>query len=192
MKKYIKSDDAESESYTTYEPDPYHRDMILGESVDEVLDADDFLNYLEDAIRFSEKSFDITSAVILESDNELPNVRVYVTNHFEKAVKRLVSDHRTDVLEDLKGTVEDLLKLNITRQSKNSPLKDAQKHFHLHIRGDVLLIYKYLSKDILAVSLKLQDIVNHKELEHYENKKYKSPTKETTVDEIFKDTWVQK
>ena len=27
MKKYIKSDDTESESYTTYEPDPYHRDL---------------------------------------------------------------------------------------------------------------------------------------------------------------------
>lgn len=185
MKKYIKTDESNN-----FDVDGYHRDMIFGEPTNEVLDVGDFINYLEDAIRFADESFDITSATILTSDND-SLMRVYVTSYFEKGIKELINKHRKDVLIELKDVIEKLLRLEVTRNNRNHPLKNAEGHLELHIDGgNLLLVYKYLSKDVISVALKLQDIVDHKELKRYNKKRYKSETKETTVDEIFKDAEV--
>ena len=183
MKKYIKST-----KDTEYDIDEFHQDMIFGEPMDEVLDIDDFFDYLEDAIRFADESFEITSTTEIYATENSSNERIYVTSYFEQGIKELIKKHRQDVLKELKDIIERLLRLEITRRQHNHPLKSAAKHMDIHIDGGrLILIYKYMSKDVFAVSLKLQDIVDHKELNNYDVRKYSASTKETTIDEIFKN-----
>lgn len=122
-------------------------------------------------------------------------VRVVATNQFEAALKKLKKDHKTKILEQLKDVVEKLIKLEITTQNQNHPLKNAKGHRDLHLDGKrLILLYKYdYASDnedelLLFVTLKLQDIVDHKQLSRYDLGKFDSPVHEFDPSNILSGT----
>ena len=114
--------------------------------------------------------------------------RIVATRSFENAVKQLKKKHESKTLQELKQTVLELANYNITKQKSNHPLKNSDGHIDLHLKGGKLvLLYKY-EDDVLTVSLRLQDVVNHDQLMSYDNKKYKAPAREYNTDNISNST----
>ena len=132
--------------------------------------------------------------------SDRPVKRVFVTRSFKDALKKLKKSHKTDVINELYSVVQDLIDQKVSTQNKNHPLKhlpkDAKGHRDLHLEGgNLVLLYRYETAkngdNVLIVELRLQDIVDHKELENYSNKKYKAPVTEFDPDEILSSTQFQ-
>ena len=99
----------------------------------------------------------------IEKINNSPRVdKIITTKQYDKAYNKLKKDHRNDVIKDINKTVDDLINLKISSQKSNHPLKGLDVN-ELHIRGDVLLLYRY-SNGLLTISLNLIDLTNHKKL----------------------------
>lgn len=169
-------------------------DERFGEPTMEVLTIDRMIKFLDDVIRFPNDS-----GVTLEGLNDKYNFkvdRIVATKLFEQAVKLLWKKKKLDVLRELRDTVIKLGNYEISSNKDNHPLKNAEGHLDLHLDGgNLILVYKYLSEKLVEVdidkesiikSLRLQDIVNHKELDRYNKKKYKKSAEEINIDDIFK------
>lgn len=169
-------------------------DSIFGEPTTEVLDIYDLLDFIDEVIEYTENQ----SKSINENLNkkyELQVDRVVATESFENALKILNKKHRTDILRELKTLIIDLGNYK-TQQKHNHPLKNAKGHMDIHIGGGkYILIYRYVSDDVLMIGftetqmqqfLKLQDIVTHKQLKNYDNKKYNTPYHEFDIDKLDK------
>ena len=103
------------------------------------------------------------------------------TSSYKNAYKELKNKHRDDVIDDLNKTIEKLAKFEISSQSDNHPLKGIKIN-DIHIRGDVILLYRYVDK-ALIIDLRLEDVVNHKQLN---NPKYKKQLKKKLKKESIK------
>ena len=88
--------------------------------------------------------------------------KVVTTSLYDKSYKKLVRDHKKDIVEDIDKTVDDLIYYRIDTQKSNHPLTNLKTN-DLHIRGDVLLLYKY-GYSTLTISLVLLDLTDHKKL----------------------------
>lgn len=115
-------------------------------------------------------------------------VKVFATRSFEAGVKQLKKQHKTAVLDELYNTVLQLINLDITKQKHNHPLKNSGGHNDIHLDGgNLILIYRY-EDDVLAIGLRLQDIVDHDQLQGYPHKKYSAPAKEYDISQINSST----
>ncbi len=117
--------------------------------------------------------------------------KIVATRSFVQAVKSLKSDHKNKELQELHQAIQDLAEFNITTQKSNHPLKNAQGHIDLHLAGGkLILLYRY-DNEILYISLRLQDVVDHKELKNYDTKKYSNPAKEYDAENIINSTAIK-
>ena len=167
-------------------------DIKFGEPTTEVLNIYDLLDFIDDVIVFTKAAKETITENINAKYNLLVD-RVVATESFEKALKILYKKHRTDILEELKSVVIDLGNYK-TQQKHNHTLKNASGHMDIHIgNGNFVLIYRYVSEDVLMIGftenqmqqfLKLQDLVDHKQLKRYNNKKFNSPTHEFDIDKL--------
>ena len=92
------------------------------------------------------------------------------TSGFKKGVKKLKKEHRDDVIKDLKKIIKDLSEFKISSQKKNHPLKNMGDVKDIHVRGDIILLYRYVD-NALIIDLELLDLVSHKELKNPKKKK---------------------
>ena len=93
---------------------------------------------------------------------------IYRSKDFNNAYKKLVKDHRFDVINKLNDIIEKLMYRNeITKESHNHPLKNGV--FDIHITGDVILLYRY-KDNALLLTLELHNLTNHRDLNKNLNK----------------------
>lgn len=143
----------------------------------DVFRTDEFLQFLDEVIHFD----DITSAQEATEDwNDLSKYlisKVVATEDFESALKQLKKKHQTNVIKNLRTVIVELLGHDISTRHSNHPLTNMLQHRDIHLDGGrLVLIYKYLTDSELIMSLKLQDVVEHKELKRYNKKKLVKPT----------------
>lgn len=100
--------------------------------------------------------------------------KVITTKQYDRSYNKLKKDHRNDVIKDINNTVDDLINLKINTQKSNHRLTGTDVN-DLHIRGDVLLLYRY-SNNVLTISLQLIDLTNHNKLK---NSAYQKQIKKT-------------
>ena len=168
-------------------------DEKFGEPSTQVTDIVGFLDYLDDVIAYCNELQTVTEG--LNDKYNFKVSKVMATRLFEQAVKELFKKNRTDVIKELKETIIKLGTYDISSAKHNHPLVNSMGHFDIHLDGGTLiLLYKY-DDDILEIGfdqsalnqiLRLQDIVDHKELKRYNKKNYKKPAKEISLDKLFK------
>lgn len=116
--------------------------------------------------------------------------RIIATRSFERSIKKLQKKHKTAELAEIYNVIKDLADFKIATQKSNHPLKDADGHNDIHISGgDLILVYRYDTSDedvVLIIDLRLQDVVNHDELKHYD--KYDTPAYDYDVETIKSST----
>lgn len=111
----------------------------------------------------------------MKNTNRLTRVdKVITTKQYDRSYNKLKKDHRNDVIKDVNNVVDDLINLNISTQKSNHPLTGIDVN-DIHIRGDVLLLYRY-SNNVLTISLQLIDLTDHK---HLRNPNYQKQIKKT-------------
>lgn len=168
-------------------------DELFGEPSTEVFDIVDLLDYLDNVISFTESETTVNDG--LNDKYDLLVDRVVATNFFKKAVKLLSKKKKTNVLKELKETIIKLGNYEIKGNKKNHPLTNAEGHFDLHLEGgNLILIYKYFNEEVFEIDvsqvsieriLRLQDVVDHKQLKGYDSKKYKASTDEFEIDNVY-------
>ena len=89
-----------------------------------------------------------------------PNI--LMTPQFKQAFKLLKKKNQNAVLKDLIITIEQLANFEITTQKSNHPLSDGIND--LHIRGDIILLYRYQGSGLI-IDLKLLNLTDHKQLQ---------------------------
>ena len=89
-----------------------------------------------------------------------PNI--LMTPQFKQAFKLLKKKHQNNILKDIIKVIEQLVNFEITTQKSNHPLSDGIND--LHIRGDVILLYRYQGAGLI-IDLNLLNISDHKELQ---------------------------
>lgn len=169
-------------------------DERFGEPTTEVVKIEGVLDFLDDVIAFTQNQ-----SVIDEGLNDKYNLqvdRVVMTKLFERAIKALSRKNKVDVLKEIKDTIIRLGNYEISSNKKNHPLKNAEGHLDLHLEGgNLILLYKYFNEEVFEIDvekksldriLRLQDIVNHTELDNYDKRKYKRPADEVDIDTIYK------
>lgn len=126
----------------------------------------DLLDYLDECIQDSQIS---ASSYVYAADNTNNKVdNVFTTPEFDSALDTLKNDHRTDILKKLKKVIKGLLYEGaVTTQYHNHRLSNkngGNPHNlnELHLDGNTLLHYRYWGDNTLIISLKLADILNHK------------------------------
>ena len=88
--------------------------------------------------------------------------KVIAHSKYKKAYNKLLSKNRNDVIKDIDETVDKLMNYEITSQKHNHPLKGKLKGYKdLHIRGDILLIYKYENNNLHLI---LHNVGSHKDI----------------------------
>lgn len=81
---------------------------------------------------------------------------------FKKGLLKLKKKHRYKDIIRLEEIIEKLRFFKISSQYRNHPLNGEWKGYNeLHVRDDLLLIYKYINDD-LYIDLELKDLTNHK------------------------------
>ena len=81
---------------------------------------------------------------------------------YKNGIKKLKRKHQNDVLIDIKETVKKLVNYEITYQKHNHQLKGGLKGYNdLHIRGDIILIYKYENNKLHLI---LHNVGSHKDV----------------------------
>ena len=112
---------------------------------------------------------------IPNNDNHEDHVdKVVTTSLYDKSYDKLVKDHKKDIVDDIDKTVDDLIYYRIDTQKSNHTLTNLKTN-ELHIRGNVLLLYKY-GYSTLTISLLLLDLTDHK---HLKNPEYQKQIKKT-------------
>lgn len=96
---------------------------------------------------------------------------IVMTTSFEKGIKRLKKNHQSDVIADIRDIVKKLAKFEITTQLSNHPLTNSNGQKDIHIRPNIILLYKYTDNGKLLISLELHDIVSHDQLYSQNRKK---------------------
>lgn len=170
-------------------------DRKFGEPATEVLGIEDALDFLDDVIAFAE-GYDNLEEKLNDKYNLIVD-RVVMTTLFEKAVKLLTKKNKSKTLKELKDAIIKLGRYEIKGSKSNHPLKDSKGHFDLHLDGgNLILLYTYFNEDVFEIDvdkqsfervLKAQDIVTHKELKRYSNKKYNADVKDLDIDSIYND-----
>lgn len=89
-----------------------------------------------------------------------PNI--LMTPQFKQAFKLLKKKRQNNILKDIIKIIEQLVNFEITTQKSNHPLSDGIND--LHIRGDVILLYRYQGAGLI-IDLNLLNISDHKELQ---------------------------
>ena len=89
--------------------------------------------------------------------------RILCTTQFNKAIKTLKNKHEKEIVRDIYETVEKLSNFEITSQQDNHQLTNMNCVHDIHIRGNVVLLYRYVSNTII-ITLELHNIVNHDKL----------------------------
>lgn len=168
-------------------------DEKFGEPTTQVIDIIGFLDFLDDVISACNEKQSVSES--LNARYNFKVKRVVATRLFEQAVKELFKKHRADVIEELKNTIIKLGMYEIGSAKHNHPLEKSEGHLDIHIDGgNLILLYKY-DDDVLEVGfeksalnqiLRLQDVVDHKELKRYDKKKYKKDAKEIDLDGVFR------
>lgn len=117
--------------------------------------------------------------------------RIVATKLFESGVAKLKKKHEDAAIDKLYQIVKELSEFKVTKQHKNHPLKNADGHKDIHVvHGKVILIYKYLGDGesvdecALMITLRLHDVVNHTQLDNYNQKKYKAKADEYDIENI--------
>lgn len=184
MKKYIKSNSSDFD--TIY-------DDKFGEPTTQVFDFNDLIDYLDEAAHFANTSkyIEINSSTDVndsnnQSDESEKHVnKVVATDMFEKSIKKLTKKHKGKVILEIKDTIVKLKNFKISSGKHNHPLKNSDGHQDIHLDGGkLILLYKYISSDILVIDLKLQDVVNHDKLKRYDTKNYTKPIHEFDENKI--------
>lgn len=167
-------------------------DEVFGEPTTEVVDIIGVLDYLDEVISMCEIQEAINEG--LNDEYNLKVKRVVMTDCFENAVKMLFKKHKAKVIKELKEVIIKLGNYEVSTAKKQHALKNAKGHIDLHLDGgNLILIYKYINEDTVELhiddkalerTLKLQDIVNHKELARYDVKKYNRPVSEFEIDKL--------
>lgn len=184
--EYYKSRIAKESEYA----DKY--DEKFGVPSTEVFEINDLLDFIDEVIEYTEEQ----SETLEENVNEKYNLqvdKVVATDPFEKALKILFKKHRIDILKEIKSVVIDLGNYK-TQQKHNHPLKNASGCMDIHIgNGKYVLMYRYVSEKVVMLGfseeqmqafLKLQDLVDHKQLKRYNKKKYNLPYHEFEIDKL--------
>lgn len=90
---------------------------------------------------------------------------VLTTNLFKTGFKKLKKDHKTKEIADLLNIIEDLKNFKITSSNDNHPTTGIYKGCRdIHIRSNLILIYKYSDAGLDLVDLKLQNLGDHKDV----------------------------
>lgn len=170
-------------------------DEYFGEPTTQVLDISQALKFFDDVINLAEKSKRLKESSSNEHNFEVK--RIVMTSLFERAVKQLYKKKKISVLKELKETIIKLANYEIQAAKSNHPLKNAKGHIDLHIEGgNLILLYKYINDEVVGIDidkssfeflLKLQDIVDHKQLKNYDTRKYDRKTKDLEIDKLFTD-----
>ena len=96
--------------------------------------------------------------------------RVIETSSYKRGYKALKKKHRNDVLEDLETIIGKLIRFEITSQYHNHPLKGIKDAKDIHVRENVLLLYRY-EDNALLIDLILLDLLDHDDLANTKKQK---------------------
>ena len=72
---------------------------------------------------------------------EFNNVHIFQTSLYSKNYKKLIKQHRYDVVDKVDEVVEKLSRGEISSQYHNHPLTNLKVN-DIHITGDVILLYR--------------------------------------------------
>lgn len=82
-------------------------------------------------------------------------------NGYIQGLKKLSRQHKLREYQDVLDTVEKLRTFQITNQQSNHGLKGNKSDYKdIHIRGNIVLLYKYVNDDIY-IDLELKDLTDH-------------------------------
>ena len=87
-------------------------------------------------------------------------MQIVTTPLFEKGIKLLQKKHLNDVIKDIKETIIKLANYEISTQKSNHRLTNTDVN-DIHIRPNIILLYRYDVNNALIVELKLLDITDH-------------------------------
>lgn len=78
-----------------------------------------------------------------------------------RGLKRLKNKHKYEEILDVLDMVDRLRTFQITNQKSNHKLKGNKNDYKdIHIRGNLILLYKYVNDDIY-IDLELKDLTDH-------------------------------
>ena len=198
MKRYIIEAEDDIYDYDNYDEFDKEYDRLFGEPTTEVFEVNDFFKYMDALISYAEHSVFTASNSSASEPKEFQIKDIIATAVFEQALKKQVKKHKADTLNQILEVSEKLLNYDIEREYKNHNLHyNLSGHKDIHIEGgNLVLIYKYVSPEKIRIDakfdsdaddiLKLQDLVNHKEIQPYDSKKLKSPMRHLTYGELKK------
>ena len=197
MKRYIIEAKDDIYDYDNYDEFDKEYDRLFGEPTTEVFEVNEFFRYMDELIEYSKHSVSAASNSSASSEPKEFQIKdIIATAVFEHALKKQVKKHKTDILNQILEVVEKLLNYDIEREYKNHNLHyNLSGHKDIHIEGgNLVLIYKYVSPEKIRIDakfdsdaddvLKLQDLVDHKDIQPYDSKKLKSPMRHLTYDEL--------
>lgn len=185
MVKYINAElNYNSDTYDVLDKLYYDK---FGEPSTEVYTTAEFIDFMQDVLAFSPK--ELNSAEIFataQPDKKDATVsKVIATDLFLNAIEKLWKRNQKKVIEEVYNTVIKLIKYEITKGKGNHPLHNAKGHKDIHIAGGrLILLYRYLTNTDLVVDLKLQDLVDHKQLARYDMHKYDRSTKDFDPEQL--------
>lgn len=84
------------------------------------------------------------------------------TQQYLKNYEKLYKKHKTNTIDKLLKIIKELKSFSISTQYHNHVLSDG-KTYELHVEKDILLLYRYVGRD-LYIDLILLDLTNHKHL----------------------------
>ena len=86
---------------------------------------------------------------------------VIETPSYKRGLKQLERKHKYKEILDVYNTIEKLRTFQITNQQSNHGLKGNKSDYKdIHIRGNIVLLYKYVNDDIY-IDLELKDLTDH-------------------------------
>ena len=92
-------------------------------------------------------------------------MKMLLTTPFKRAVKQLKKIHHQRALDDLSNAIKLINEEAVDSHMDNHNLVKANGLKDIHLAGgDLILLYKYIRDDVIAVSAKLHNIVDHTEL----------------------------
>ena len=89
-------------------------------------------------------------------------INVVTTPQYQKALKKLKKQNKTETIKKLDEIIGKLARFEITTEYKNHKLKGTDV-YDLHVEPDLILLYRYVGNAIV-ISLELADLVNHDKL----------------------------
>lgn len=116
--------------------------------------------------------------------------KIYLTAQFRKGLKELKKKHNQTAIDRLDEIITKLKNQEIDTQYDNHKLISTVVR-DIHIEPNLILLYRYKNEEMLIISLELNNLVNHGELDRKSNKKYINKTsigvEEVPLDYSVKD-----